>query len=292
MKKKYFFMACLATIFMVSACNDDDDNAAVLPSAISNLTATPLEGVVLLEWEVPVDSNLFYVQIDYTHPVTGKRVNKNASVFCDTMLIEGMLAKDGEYTFHATPVSSTQDVGERLEVRASALPVQPVVKEITDKVLLGKDNLLCNKPDPDEGKYIEYLVDGNYTNFFHTDWHDAGTVPHYIDITLPSPVEQFKIQTYYRGGKYGQCPVEITVLGSNDGEQWNKIAEIEDEGKGGASYTTPTLGTEGQPYSYIRYRADETSGNAVYFALAELEFYTVRTEIYDPEGIYRPEDKE
>ena len=114
----------------------------------------------------------------------------------------------------------------------------------------------------------------------------------YIDITLPSPVEQFKIQTYYRGGKYGQCPVEITVLGSNDGEQWNKIAEIEDEGKGGASYTTPTLGTEGQPYSYIRYRADETSGNAVYFALAELEFYTVRTEIYDPEGIYRPEDKE
>ena len=27
MKKKYFFMACLATIFMVSACNDDDDNA-------------------------------------------------------------------------------------------------------------------------------------------------------------------------------------------------------------------------------------------------------------------------
>ena len=179
-----------------------------------------------------------------------------------------------------------------MEVRASALPVQPVVKEITDKVLLGKDNLFCNKPDPDEGKYIEYLVDGNYTNFFHSDWHEPGTVPHYIDITLPSPVEQFRIQTYYRGGKYGQCPVEITVLGSNDGEQWNKIAEIEDDGKGGASYTTPTLGTEGQPYSYIRYRADETSGNAVYFALAELELYTVRTEIYDPEGIYRPEDKE
>ena len=44
MKKKYFFMACLAAIFMVSACNDDDDKAAVLPSAISNLTATPLEG--------------------------------------------------------------------------------------------------------------------------------------------------------------------------------------------------------------------------------------------------------
>ena len=257
-----------------------------------NLTATPLEGGVLLEWEVPVDSNLFYVQVDYTHPVTGKRINKNASVFCDTMLIEGMLAKDGEYTFHAIPVSLTQDVGEKLEVKASALPVQPVVKEITDKVLLGKDNLFCNKPDPDEGKYIEYLVDGNYTNFFHTDWHDAGTAPHYIDITLLSPVEQFKIQTYYRGGKYGQCPVEITVLGSNDGEQWDEIANMEDDGKGGSSYTTPTLGTEGKPYSRIRYRADETFGNSVFFSLAELEFYTVRTEIYDPEGIYRPEDKE
>ena len=38
----------------------------------------------------------------------------------------------------------------------------------------------------------------------------------------------------------GWTAVEITVLGSNDGEQWNKIAEIEDDGKGGASYTTPT----------------------------------------------------
>ena len=86
--------------------------------------------------------------------------------FAIPCLLRACWQKDGEYTFHATPVSSTQDVGERLEVRASALPVQPVVKEITDKVLLGKDNLLCNKPDPDEGKYIEYLVDGNYTNFF------------------------------------------------------------------------------------------------------------------------------
>ena len=103
-------------------------------------------------------------------------------------------------------------------------------------------------------------MDGNYTNFFHTDWHDAGTVPHYIDITLPSPVEQFKIQTYYRNGKYGQCPVEITVLGSNDGEQWNKIAEIEDDGKGGASYTTPTLGTEGCQHTLNKHSIAKDTG--------------------------------
>ncbi len=70
-----------------------------------------------------------------------------------------------------------------------------------------------------------------------------------------------------------------------------RLQKIEDEGKGGASYTTPTLGTEGQPYSYIRYRADETSGNAVYFALAELEFYTVRTEIYDPKVFTDPKTR-
>ncbi|WP_279120647.1 DUF4959 domain-containing protein [Bacteroides acidifaciens] len=290
MKKKYLFMACFAAMFMASACSDDNDKSVVVPSAISDLTATPLEGGVMLEWKVPVDSNLFYVQVDYTHPVTGRHINKKASVFCDMMLIEDMLAKDGEYTFHVTPVSSTQNKGEVLEVKATALPVQPVVKEITNKVLLGKENLFCNKPDPDEGKYIEYLVDGNFSNFFHTDWHNAGTDPHYLDISFPSPVEQFKVQTFYRGGKYGQCPVEITVLGSNDGEQWNKIASIEDDGEGGSSYTTPTLGAEGQPYSYIRYRADKTSDNLVFFALAELEIYTVKTEIYDPEGIYRPEE--
>jgi len=105
-----------------------------IPSAISNLTATPLEGGVLLEWEVPVDSNLFYVQIDCTRimPISMKKVSV--------------------ITIHQ----------------------------------------------------ILYILS-------------------FIRIRFITK-QQFKIQTYYRNGKYGQCPVEITVLGSNDGEQWNKIA--------------------------------------------------------------------
>lgn len=288
MKNLCLLTICTALLLTtMNACNDDSEGV-IMPSAISNLTAEPQEGGVILRWDVPADSCLMYVRVNYQHPVSGKHITKNSSVWQDTLLIDGMLAKDGEYTFHVTPVSTSETAGETLSVSATALPVQPEVTVSTQKVLLTADNLYCNNPDPDEGKDIGYLVDGNYGNFFHTNWHNTGTEPHYIDFTLPEPVDLFQITSYYRGGSYGQCPEMITVLGSNDGETWNVIDEIEDNGEGGSSYTTPVLGTEGVTYSHIRYYADRTTGNAVYFALAEMEFYTVSYEIYDPEGIYNP----
>lgn len=289
MKYIYFFVSVMLALTF-GACNNGEDDM-IMPSSITNLTAEPCEGGIVLNWDVPADSCLSYVRVSYMNPRTGQYIRKNSSVYQDTLLIDGLLAKDGEYTFEVVPVSSTETCGTALTISAKALPVQPIVTPLSDMLALTAENLYCNNPDPEEGKDIGFLVDGNTNNFFHTNWHDTGTEPHYIDFTLPNPVDFFEIKSFYRGGRFGQCPIEITVLGSNDdGVTWETIAEIEDDGSGGSSFLTPVLGVEGKTYSMVRYRADRTSNDAVFFALAEMEFYAVSFEIYDPEGIYVPED--
>lgn len=287
MKNIYFLVIGMVLMFGMNACNDETDH--IIPSKISGLIAEPCEGGVILRWDVPADSNFVYVRVNYQHPVTGEKMKRNVSVYQDTLLINGLLAKDGAYTFDVSSVSLTETTSETSIITATALPVQPTITKQTEKVLLSVDNVYCNNPESSEGP-IENLVDGNYSNFFHSSWNKPGTDPHYIDIALPKPVDVFEIKTWYRNGKYGQCPIEITVLGSNDGNQWEVINEMEDDGSGKSTYTTPVLGTEGKTYSHIRYRADRTSDDKVYFALAEMEFYTVHYEIYDPEGIYQPEE--
>lgn len=291
MKKIYLLTACVVSLTMMSSCNDDEEGDIKMPSAISNLTAEPREGAVMLRWNVPADSALIYVEISYQSANTGKVMKRNSSLWCDSMLVDGLLAKDGEYTFNATPMSDTYTRGETVSCTATAGQVQPVVEEKSTQITLTAENLKCNKPDPDEGKDIGTLVDGNYENFFHTDWHNAGTKPHYIDIALPQPVETFKLCTYYRGGNFGTCPELLTIYGSNDGETWETIAELEDTGEGESNFTTEVLGTEGKKYSHLRYYANRTTNNRVYFALAELEVYKITYEVYDPEGIYKPSEE-
>lgn len=286
MKRIYIVSLFAALLCMVTACNNDEDG--IKPSNISNLRAISEEGRIILKWDVPADSALFYVQVTYQSP-TGEVYKKNTSVYQDVLLIDGLLAKDGEYTFNVCPISTTNTLGEVQIIKATALPVQPVLTKKTEKIDLAVDNVSSNKPDPEQGD-IAALVNGSDKDFFHSDWHNPGTEPHYIDIALPKPVEVFEIKSWYRGGSFGQCPLEITVLGSNDKNNWIEIGEMSDNGSGKTTYTTPVLGEEGKQYNYIRYRADLTSDNNVYFALAEMEIYKVWYDIYDPEGIYHPEE--
>lgn len=286
MKKIYIVNLLAVLLCVVTACNNDEEG--ILPSSISNLRAISEEGKIILGWDVPADSALFYVQVAYQAP-SGEMCKKNVSVSQDTLLIDNLLAKDGEYTFNVFPVSVTNTKGELQVIKATALPVQPILTKKTEKIELAVENVSCNNPELSEGP-IENLVNGNYSDFFHTSWHNPGIEPHYIDITLPQAVDFFEIKTWYRGGSYGQCPTEITVLGSNDKNNWEKIGEMNDDGSGKSTYTTPVLGEENKTYTHIRYRADVTFGNSVYFALAEMEIYKVWFDIYDPEGIYHPEE--
>ena len=106
MKYIYFFVSAMLALTF-GACNNGEDDM-IMPSSITNLTAEPCEGGIVLNWDVPADSCLSYVRVSYMNPRTGQYIRKNSSVYKDTLLIDGLLAKDGEYTFEVVPVSSTE----------------------------------------------------------------------------------------------------------------------------------------------------------------------------------------
>lgn len=290
MKKIYILSTLIAWMGFMNACSDDTADERV-PSTIDNLKAEACEGGVILKWEVPADSGFLYVRVDYRHPGTGEKRTRNASVYQDSLLIDGLYAKDGPYTFYVCSVSATGTKSKAVSVSCTAFPVQPTVEKQTQEVVLSPENLSTNAQEPSEGP-IANLVDGNYSDFFHSAWSSDIPAPHYVDIALPEAVDLFEIVTWYRSGKRGGvAPSVITVLGSNDGIVWEEIGEINDDGNSPTKerFTSPVLGDKEKSYTYLRYRVDETVDGNVYFALAEMKINKVWYDIYDPEGIYLPE---
>lgn len=291
MKRVYNIIGIVLLVLCgLTACNNDDN--VVVPENIGNLKAEPREGSVMLKWSVPADSSYLYVRLMYQHPVTGEGFIKNVSIYADSILVDGLLAKDGEYTFTLQTVSETNDVNSTMNtIQSRALPVQPTVQKMTEKIELTVDNVSTNAQEPTEGP-IAALIDGNLTNFFHTAWSVSIPEPHWIDIVLPTPLDTFEFLTWYRGGKAGgSSPSVITLLGSNDNATWEAIETVNDDHSlpKDKPFVSPVI-TSDKPYKYIRYRCDKNPDNNVYFHLAEMQINKVWYDIYDPEGIYKPEE--
>ena len=69
------------------------------PSSITNVETSPLPGKIALKWDVPADSNYYFVKVSYFDHLTQKNIARVASVYKDTMEIPGTRAKFGEYEF-------------------------------------------------------------------------------------------------------------------------------------------------------------------------------------------------
>lgn len=280
----------MSVLCVLTACNED---ASVVPGNIVNLKAEAREGAVLLSWDVPADSSYLYIRLNYQHPGTSEKFTKNLSVYADTVLIEGMLAKDGEYTFTLQTISVSDDVNSEVNtIQCRALPVQPTVAKKTEKVELTVDNVSTNAQEPSQGPIAD-LIDGNVENYFHTRWSSpVPDAPHWIDIVLPEPLEDFEFLTWYRGGQAGgNSPSVITLLGSNDDATWETITTVTDDHSLAKDkpFVSPVVECD-KAYKYIRYRCDDTPDKNIYFHLAEMQINKVWYEIYDPEGIYKPEE--
>lgn len=291
MKRIYSIIGIMMLVLCVlTACNED---TPVVPGNIANLRAEAREGSVWLNWEVPTDSSYLYIRLNYQHPVTGEKFTQNLSVYVDTVLIKGMLAKDGEYTFTLQTVSVTDDVNSEVNtIQCRALPVQPTVAKKTEKVELTVDNVSTNAQQPSEGPIAD-LIDGNPKTYFHSKWSPpVPAAPHWIDIALPEPLEKFEFLTWYRGGQAGgNSPSVITLLGSNDNATWEDIATVTDNHSlpKDKPFVSPVMECE-KTYKYIRYRCDDTPDKNIYFHLGEMQINKVWYDIYDPEGIYKPEE--
>lgn len=278
----------LLAVFALVACTKKEERV-VIPQNISQPVVTLFEGAVEMRWDMPaLPTDYLYVQLTYTHPKTGKHFEKKISSYADSVLVDDMLAKDGEYTFTFQTFSETGHAHPDVyTIAATALQVQPKVTNKVEKISLTAGNLSTNAQEPSEGPIAD-LVDGKLDTFFHSTWSkDIPPAPHYIDIRLPEPVDEFEFTTYYRRKAYGSnTPKEVTILGSNDSETWETITSYTDLGGSGVEkYNSPRIKTD-KLYRNLRYQCDQTSGGAnPYFELAELEIRKCWTEVYDPEGL-------
>ena len=56
----------------------------------------------------------------------------------------------------------------------------------TRELITNANQLSSNASDWQEGQHIEYLIDNDANTFWHSDWHNQVTDPHYIQVDISS----------------------------------------------------------------------------------------------------------
>ena len=285
----------LASLGFIS-CQKNEPSVKPTNIDQSSLTAKSDPGSVLLKWAVPQDSNYRLVRITYQTPDMDKPSIRNASVYSDSIRIDGLLARHGAIEFKLTPISSTGTEGNTISVSAQAEPKPQEVKVTSDapeKVTLasGAADIRVSAPDPDEGRNINALIDGNNNTYYHEDWHSAKAFPHYIVYKLPKALKA--IHFYMKNRNHGNRsnPNKMEILMSDDfngnfNPEENKAVLIKAltglPDAQGAEYTSPTM-LAPKAYQYVWFKITEVYNRQNYAAIAELQVYAHKTSIFDPE---------
>ena len=137
-------------------------------------------------------------------------------------------------------------------------------------VITSADQLSTNAQEPSEGP-IANLLDGNTETFFHTSWSVESDPVHYLQVALNEPLQNISLYWYKRGGNNNNRPARVTILGSNDGVQFDSIMVIEDGLPSAAdkpSYMSPVFDL-GKAYSHLRFRVDSTNTKTKFFTMSE-----------------------
>lgn len=281
MNIKYKLLGFLATVIIAFSSCSEDKVVVEIPSDISNLRSTPGAGNVELRWDLPIDSNLFYVEVRYNDPKTNETIRRHVSKYADSLLVKGLLEKYGTIDFEVQSYSMTGGTNQVHKISDAALYAPVDTLYHTTEIALSTENVVYNSKQDDSS--IEFLFDGNNETFFHSSWTNPGSEPHYVQINLEKGISSFQYETKNRHNNANGAPQSAEFYGSNDNENWVKIGAITKgmPKEAGASYKSPVLSFNDE-YKYIRYFPVVKSGQ-LWFSLAEFKAYSVIIEIRDPE---------
>lgn len=286
MKKLTLLLSAFMALFTMGACSDDEGDYAY---QVANVNAEAREGAIMLRWDMPVDEDFMFVKIEFYNIREKKDMVINRSIYSGSLLVDGLLARDGEYHFTLTAVNEAGVASNTTaEVSCTALPVQPV---ITRSETLREDveivDFSTNAQEPSEGP-LENLFDGDNSTFFHTPWTSYVPFPQWVQIDLSEPVNGIKFVTYNRGDGSGR-PDFVQILGSNDQENWDTLYEFygsTDIPTGSEKYESPLIDSGETHYQYFRYNVQSGLNGQTFWNLTEMQcsFYEVTETVYDPEN--------
>lgn len=284
MKKYIAFLFIISLGFLAISCDDKEES--IIPNDISDVRLEPNAGYIWLRWKNPEENNIYYVKCTYFDPRLNIEQVRLSS--CDSLLIPDTRERCGEYNFKLQPISSTLTGGTVQEISGKSLPAPVVPSNELHKIVFKNGDMTSPHEHVGDGS-INNLFDGNPRTHYHSRWDGgAGPLPHWIDINLP---EELAKGTYLRM-KYtnrvhnNRCrPTDLDLEGSMDGETWFMIKHFEAEKdalnlESGGTYTSPNMVIP-QNAKMFRYKVNKTLDGKNFFALGELEFFTL--EVYNPE---------
>lgn len=149
-----------------------------------------------------------------------------------------------------------------------------LVTLLGDPLIIDAGQISSNASDRDEGKNLGALIDDNPSTFWHSDWHNEVSDPHYLQFELFDPIESGNLVIYVQqrekndgGGNLKQ----VRVSASEDGEEWTDLADIEiEKDNGGAELLLDPIPVT-KTYNYVRITNTRTSPR--YMHIAEIELY-------------------
>lgn len=145
----------------------------------------------------------------------------------------------------------------------------------------------CNANQLNEGS-LDNLLDNTYSSYFHSAWQAqyGANENHYLQAEVSEPVKEFSFYFKKRHNNNNNRPVDMTILGSIDGETYTEITNI----------TTgfPTVETRNdylsevitapEAYKFFRFVINATNNNALtsgypFFTYSEFYIFPNNEEV-------------
>ena len=186
-----------------------------------------------------------------------------------------------------------ETIEARLKLEETIAKTEALVNEMAEVKIKGRalDLTTCTitSNTPETGHETKYLVDGNPTTFFHTNWTGAAISENHnfiIDLGEGNSLEQFAFNyiTLPNSSNNVDAPKAMVIEGSTNGTDYTSITSLSGlPTTKGTTYASTTLGTKGKAYRYLRFSVTDATGGKLgsyyYFGLAEFGLTNMQTEL-------------
>ncbi len=133
---------------------------------------------------------------------------------------------------------------------------------VGETLITDAKQLSSNASDSAEGQHIEYLIDGNPSTFWHTDWHNQVSDPlHYVQVKLNANFAGDVTLYLLRRNSANDHPTKMKISGGINGTDFEDLAEVFLPFNGVSTPIASEAFTIETPVRYLRIAATDT-GNA------------------------------
>lgn len=154
---------------------------------------------------------------------------------------------------------------------------QPFIVRLSNKMNITSAMLYTNAPEQYEGS-LAYLLDNDVSTYFHSAWSVVINEKHYIQVTLPTTITQFKFSYTNRQSNAATAVSKLFVSESTDGYTFTEIKTFMGD-VDGLPYTTPA-GVYKSPVlnikentKYLRFTCLESTSGSDFFVWSEFALW-------------------